>query len=924
MNDDLDTTAAFDLTGNATPIENPDGSVDIPEIELDTPKDPTFLENLAETLPISILNELSGDYIELVKKDKEAREKRDKQYEEGLRRTGLGDDAPGGAQFEGASRVVHPLLAEACVDFSARAIKELFPANGPVRTAIEGKVDKKALDRAELKARGMNWQLTRGIPEYRDELEQLLTQTPMGGSQYQKFWVEDGEIRTEFVPIDSIYLPFSATNFYRAPRMTHAQDITRMTFKSRVEAGMYVDIEGIVDADVDLPEETAAKKANDKIEGLDDNAAYNDDGLRRVLEIYTWLELDDDPETSGKKAPYIITIDEYTEDVLSIYRNWNQGDPRTKKLDWFVEYKFIPWRGAYGIGLPHLIGGISAALTGALRALMDSAHINNAATMLKLKGGRVTGQNTSVEVTQVSEIEAPAGVDDVRKIAMPMPFNPPSPVLLQLLGILENVGKSVVSTSMESLSQVGDRTPVGTTMALIEQGSTTYAAIHSRLHHSQQMALEIISRLNRDFPEVLDAVNEIIEEPLTAEDFSITTDIRPVSDPNIFSEAQRYAQYQAIVQLSQDPSVQWDKAALYRIGMKLLKFPFADEVLPPPPDPLRANPVDENVMATKGMPLAAHMDQDHKSHLVTHLLFCTSPMFGASPLMGNPTVPTLVQHCKEHLVMLYDQHAKASIAALGEMGMMPGGDSDEETHKALALADQQLATELQQIMPMLEQAQQIAMQFAPPPPQDPQSVVAEKIGMAEVDRKSKLDQATMAMKQQELGLKGQSEQQAKAFDQQKLALEERWKQMESMEKAKTAEFDRQMEAMRLEAEKQRDWMAQQTEVLKNEADNRQHQITEILKNRDDNETAKIIELMKQQVQEVVQTQAATAQASEKASDQAGMMEIIRQLIEQQQGKDAEHKSILADVLMEIKKSSGPKKIIKDAAGRPIGIGPMTE
>lgn len=853
--------------------ENADGSVDIPLLDTEMPiVGGEFLDNLAEVLSVLELNEIGTEYVELVEKDKEAREKRDKQYEEGLRRTGLGDDAPGGAQFEGASRVVHPILAEACVDFSARAIKELFPANGPVRTSLEGKVTPEVLDRAELKAKGMNWQLTRGISEYRDELEQLLTQTPMGGSQYQKFWVEDGEIRTEFVPIDTMYLPFAASNFYRSSRVTHAQDITRFTFENRVNSGLYRDIENIELDKPTLPDETAAQKANNKIEGKDDASAYNDDGLRRVLEIYTWLDIDDELVEEGKKAPYIVTIDEHTEEVLSIYRNWEESDTKYRKLDWFVEYKFIPWRGAYGIGLPHLIGGLSAALTGALRALMDSAHINNAATMLKLKGGRVTGQNTSVEVTQVSEIEAPAGIDDVRKIAMPMPFNPPSPVLFQLLGYLENAGRKVVATSMEALASVGDRTPVGTTMALVEQGASTYAAIHARLHASQRKSLEIISRLNRTFPEVLNEVNDNLDTPLTPEDFTNNNDIQPVSDPNIFSEAQRYAQYQAIVQLSQDASVAWDKTALYRIGMKLLKFPYADEVLPLPPKPEHVNPVEENVFATKGMPLAAHTDQDHKAHLITHLLFATSPIFGENALMGNPTVPSLVQHCKEHLTMLYQEHTKAAMEAIGEVETLAGNEYEDQVYKAVALADREIAADLAQIMPMLEKAMQTAQAFAPKPPMDPASQVALELGQAEIQRKTQLDQATLQLKGQENQSKQVNEQQQQAFEQQKVTIEQQLRAMEEQRAEKEQEFehkqaladqqlkmmeeqrkeDQQMFEQRLAEttqafERQREDMQQQTEMMKNDADNYQHQMTELLKNREDNETKKIIEQMKLEI-----------------------------------------------------------------------------
>ena len=192
--------------------------------------------------------------------------------------------------------------------------------------------------------------------------------------------------------------------------------------------------------------------------------SYQDgsDGLRRVYHIYTWLNLDDDKYTKGESAPYILMIDALDNKCVGLYRNWEEGDGTMTKLDWIIEFKFIPWRGAYAVGLPHLIGGLAAALTGSLRALLDTAHINNAATMIKLKGAKMSGQSQNIDVTQVTEVEAAPGVDDIRKVAMPMPFNPPSQVLFELLGWLDKAAKGVVTTAEEKIADVTSNTPVGT------------------------------------------------------------------------------------------------------------------------------------------------------------------------------------------------------------------------------------------------------------------------------------------------------------------------------------------------------------------------------------------------------------------------------------------------------------------------------
>jgi hypothetical protein len=380
-------------------VETADGGA-IVSLESPPERDVEFYENLATYIRPTVLSDMATELLELIEKDKKSREKRDEQYEEGIRRTGMGKDAPGGADFSGASKVVHPIMAEGCVDFASRAIKELFPPSGPVRTKIVGKSTREKLEKADRKREYMNWQLTSQIKNYRSELEQLLTQLPLGGGQYMKFWHDSRLNRpdVEFVPIDQIYLPYSCTNFYSSPRVTHVQDITRFEFEKRVRVGLYRDVK-VVSPSIE-PDQTKAQTATDKVEGKE-TTAYNEDGLRRVYEVYITMAIPEDDYTEGDVAPYIITVDENDNTILSIYRNWEEDDVTFEKLDWLVEWPFIPWRGAYPIGLPQLIGGLSAALTGALRALLDTAHINNSPALLKLKspGGRsMSGQSKVQQV----------------------------------------------------------------------------------------------------------------------------------------------------------------------------------------------------------------------------------------------------------------------------------------------------------------------------------------------------------------------------------------------------------------------------------------------------------------------------------------------------------------------------------------------
>jgi hypothetical protein len=743
---------SIDLMEMESEVEElPDGSAVVRMEDVKGPvEEPDFYANLAEDIPSNDLSRMAQNYLDLIEKDRNAREERDKQYEEGLKRTGLGKDAPGGAQFQGANKVVHPVMAEACVDFESRAIKELFPPDGPVRTNVIGEADEARMKIANRKRDFMNWQLTEQIEEFRDEMEQMLTQLPLGGSQYLKMYY-DGQKRrpcAEFIPIDNILLPFSAANFYTAQRATEQQDITQMEFDRRINSGLYRDV-SIVRASME-PEPTHAEKANNRIEGR--KSDENIDGTRRVYHIYTWMELDDDPITKGELAPYVLMIDELDSEVVGLYRNWEEADETMTKLDWVVEFKFIPWRGAYAIGFPHLIGGLTAALTGSLRALLDTAHINNSATMLKLKGAKISGQSQNVEITQITEIEGAPGVDDVRKIAMPMPFNPPSPVLLQLLGFLTDAAKGVVTTSEEKIADVNAQAPVGTTQALIEQGAAVFSAIHARLHASQARVLRILNRLNRWYLDEQVRGEVVKDLDVERSDFATATDIIPVSDPHIFSETQRMAQAQAIIALDKQYPGVMDPRAIVRRTLKQLKVPDTKELMVNDPEPNELNAAEENVAMSLGRAAFAYPHQNHLAHLQVHLDYAQNPIYGGNPLIAPQFTRNALEHVKQHLVLWYSNHMKQYVeGALGH----PIEDYDtpaitSQVDKLFGLASQHTNLDSQKVferlMPVLQQMAQMAAQFKPEPPMEPGDRALLEAAKAETARKAQRDQADIALK----------------------------------------------------------------------------------------------------------------------------------------------------------------------------------
>lgn len=743
--------------------ENEDGSADIIVGGADAVSI-GHEDNLVTHLDASELDRIASDLLEKLDRDKEARSKRDEQYEEGIRRTGLGNDAPGGATFTGASKVVHPMLAEGCVDFAASAMKELYPPDGPARTKIEGETSQAKVEVANRQKRYLNWQLSEQMSEYPEELEQLLTQLPMGGSQYQKFWfsASHNRIVTEFVPIDDVYLPYACTDFYSAQRITHVQRLTQMVYDERVAEGVYVSDDAHPSSVT--PEVTKAEAANEKVEGKS-GGFDNTDGERLVFEVSTFCKLSIDGD---RMLPYLVSIDNETRKVVAVYRNWEERDESRKRLEWMVEYGFIPWRGAYKIGLPHLIGGLSAAATGALRALLDSAHFNNMPGFLRLKGARLGGETKQVNPAEGVEIGAAGTVDDIRKLTMPLPYNPPSPVLFQLLGWLDQAAKGVVTTAEEKIRDASNQMPVGTTLALIEQGAKVFSSIHARLHRSQRRAFRIIARLNAKHLSTARQMADLGEVLATKEDFAHPLSVIPVSDPNIFSEAQRYAQAQMVLQLAtgQATAPLHNLYAVLKRTYEIAKIPNINEFLIEPKKPHELNAAAENASSMMGAPIIAFPEQDHFAHIETHMRFLTDPFLGGSPMAMQQSMPALMEHVKQHLAFLYAKvvHDLCEQALGGDVGgMFKNKAARPQMDRLIASASKQAHLRIVEMFAplgdVINQMVQMIAEMRPPPPMDPSQVALqvskgqEAVEMAKVeerraagDKKVELDAAKLQQK----------------------------------------------------------------------------------------------------------------------------------------------------------------------------------
>lgn len=781
-------------------VDTPDGGAIVTLDDGDeAPGDDEHFANLAETLPDDELNRLATTLLELIGRDKDARKKRDEQYEEGIRRTGLGDDAPGGAKFTGASKVVHPMLVEATVDFAARTMKELWPSGGPAKSYVPGDPTEERLEKAERKARLLNWQLTVQCQNARAEIEQLLVQLPLGGSQYLKLWWDDERGRPEFlfVPIDDMYLPFAATNFYTAQRRTHVQYITQLEYDRRVSSGMYRDVDLPRTSGAE-PEQSGAAKASDKVEGRE-STAYNEDGLRAVYECYVTAEID------GLTAPYIVSVDVSSHTVLSVYRNWAEDDDSREELQWFVEFAFVPWRGAYAIGLPHMIGGLSAAATGALRALLDSAHINNMPSGIKLKS-KMGGQNLTLQPTQIGDVEGSAMVDDIRKLYMPLPFNPPSATLFELLGFIVEAGQGVVRTTFENLADQGNA-PVGTTVALIEQGMVVYSAIHERGHDAMARMLRILDRLNADNLDESAVIDEAGQLLARRSDFSGPLDVVPVSDPHVFSETQRFAQASTVVQRAALVPDLYDRRESEQYFLETLRIPNADRFLVPSMEPKEENAVRENVLASVGKPLVAMPRQDHIAHLKAHIAYMMSPALGMSPLIAPKALPILLDHLSQHVAMWYAAMTYELVKRVS------GLDVEKERKMVRSTADRQAfdrmlaeaatlvvgeaATAFAQLPPAIQQAQQLMQQLQ----QAQAAGDPVAVAMADVKRKEAADQQKAANEAQDLKLEAMRD------------------QLDAMNRQKDRDAETERERMRQIGESQRAGQNNQSREGMNDADN---------------------------------------------------------------------------------------------------------
>tara|TARA_R100001369_G_scaffold90927_1_gene130820 strand:+ start:210 stop:2693 length:2484 start_codon:yes stop_codon:yes gene_type:complete len=631
----------------------------------DQPPEMEFSANLAEVVEDSVLNTLAGDIIQSINQDKESRSDWEKTYTDGLKYLGMKFDEGRSQPFEGSSGVIHPILAEAVTQFQAQAYKEMLPAKGPVKTQIIGARTVATETQADRVQEFMNFYIMNVMKDYDPEMDMLLFYLPLAGSAFKKVYFDNVLNRavSKFIAPEDLIVPYEASDLSSAERVTHAINMSHNEIKKQQLSGFYRDVDvskhGYDSTESDVEAEI------DKLQGI--KAGYAEDRDHTIFEVHTILDLQgfedagEDGEPTGLKLPYIVTIDESSEQVLSIRRNYNEGDLYANKINFFVQYKFLPGLGFYGLGLSHMIGGISKASTSILRQLIDAGTLANLPAGFKARGMRIRDEDEPLQPGEFRDIDTSGG--SLRDNLIPLPIKEPSNVLMQLLGILVDSGKRFAAIADTNIGDASGNMPVGTTVALLERGTKVMSAIHKRLHYAQRLEFQLLAKVFAEYlPPDYGYDTGTGPSAIKQTDFDDRIDVVPVSDPNIFSQSQRITLAQELLQMVQsNPEIHGPLGMheAYKRMYAALGIDNVEALLQAPPD-TTPKPIDsglENSGFMMGQPQQAFEGQNHQSHVEAHRSLFLTQVVKENPQMQS----IIISHCMQHLQFMSAQIAQQQI-----------------------------------------------------------------------------------------------------------------------------------------------------------------------------------------------------------------------------------------------------------------------
>ena len=731
-----------------------------------------FGENLAEQLSDTELGRISGELTGEFEENKSSRQEWEDAFANGLELLGFNYEERA-QPFRGASGVTHPLLAESAPQFQAQAFNELLPPGGPVRTQVLGSSTPEKEDQAQRVKEFMNYYISSVMEEYTPEFDQMLFYLPLAGSTFKKVYYDEnlGRAVSKFVPAENLIVPYSTSDLETCPNITHVVKMSLNDLRKRQLSGFYRDIPVI-------PAQGDSNAVQEELERIDGMYPSNIDYDCTLLECHVDLDLEgfeemgDDGEPTGIKVPYIVTISQDNGQILSIRRNYNEDDKDKKKIQYFVHYKFLPGFGFYGLGLIHTIGGLSRTATAALRQLIDAGTLSNLPAGFKARGLRIRDDDEPLQPGEFRDVDAPGG--DIRASLMSLPFKGPDQTLMALLGFVVDAGRRFATITDMKVGDGNQQAAVGTTIAMLEQGSRVMSAVHKRLHYAMKLEFKLLSKVMADFlPDEYPYSITGVDGTIKRQDFDEMVDVVPVSNPNIFSQAQRISLAQTKMQLATAAPDMHNMYEVFRDMYEALGVRDIDRILKrtPEPEPTPKDPAQENIDALDQIQLVAFEGQDHEAHIMSHMVFGSTPL-----VAGTPQIAVALQkHIMDHV------RIGAKERAMQEMMAATGGQPMQEM-QSLELE----ARIAQLIAEGMGQLKQLSGQLTAPGP-DP----------------------LVQLKEKELQVRAQGEQNDAQIDRAKLGLEQQKVQQRDEQFDKRLESQEKQTAARINAAERREVMKQQ-------------------------------------------------------------------------------------------------------------------
>lgn len=731
-----------------------------------------FYANLAEEMPDRELSRIGSDLAGEFDANKAGRQDWEDAYTDGLELLGFNYEERT-QPFRGSSGVTHPLLAEAATQFQAQAFNELLPAGGPVRTQVMGEETHAKADQAKRVRQFMNYYITNVMEDYTPDMDQMLFYLPLAGSTFKKTYYDEVMDRavSKFVPAQNLVVPYDTSDLDTCPNISQLIRMDLNDLRKKQLAGVYLDID-VIPAQGDV---TEVDSEINRIDGIEPSQIDYDCTLLEChvdLDLEGYEDLDDDGEPTGIKVPYIVTISQDNGQVLSIRRNYREDDPAKKKIAYFTHFKFLPGFGFYGLGLIHTIGGLSRTATSALRQLIDAGTLSNLPAGFKARGLRIRDDDDPLQPGEFRDVDAPGGA--IRDSLMPLPFKGPDRTLFELLGFVVQAGQRFATITDMKVGDGNQNAAVGTTIAMLEQGSRVMSAVHKRLHYSMRQEFKILARvMSESLPQEYPYSVAGDESSIMASDFDDRVDVIPVSNPNVFSQAQRIALSQTKMQLAAQAPEMHNMHEVYRDMYESLGVTDVDRIMKAVPDdePRPLDPAQENINALDMMELRAFAGQDHQSHIMAHLIFGSTPMVGQMPQVAV----ALQKHVLEHVKI------QAEEAGMQQMQQAQGGDEAQMEMQYQAVVAQLIAQGMQQV-------KQLSGQISGQGP-DP----------------------LVQLKEKELEIKAQSEQADNQIDQAKLQLDQQNMQMRGQQFQQRLESQEKQTEQRIESAMQREIMKQRSQ-----------------------------------------------------------------------------------------------------------------